>query len=230
MTTNLVKKACVFCNGYLKNPAKAKRAVKNCDLLIAADGGARYFLDMGLAPQVIIGDMDSINLDLWKNKPDIKHIRYPADKDKSDAELAVEYALAQGCMQIILIAANGGRLDHTFGNIALAAAHPGRVAILDGTATLVAVDKTEKCILHGKIGTVVSLIPYNSNKITVRTNGLKYSLQDECLKAVTHGLSNELSQPQACICVSNGILIVYIETQDATYSVSLNENDKRNLS
>lgn len=230
MITDLAKKACVFCNGQLENPAIVKQIANDCDLLLAADGGAKYFLDIGLTPQVIIGDMDSIDSDMWKSKSGIEHIRYPADKDKSDAELAVEYALAQGCMQIILIAATGGRLDHTFGNIALAAAHPGRVAILDGTATLVAVDKTEKCILHGKIGTVVSLIPYNSNKITVRTNGLKYSLLDECLKAVTHGLSNELSQPQACICVSNGILIVYIENQDATYSVSLNENDKRNLS
>ncbi len=52
----------------------------------------------------------------------------------------------------------GGRLDHTLGNVALVASYPGRIAILDSVSTLVAVDKSEKCILHGQIGTPVPLI------------------------------------------------------------------------
>jgi thiamine pyrophosphokinase len=214
VTTDSVKKACIFCNGRLSNPAKAKQIATDCDLLIAADGGAKHFADIGLTPQIIVGDMDSADSDIWKNNRGIEYIQYPEAKDKSDTELAVEYALERGCNQVILLAATGGRLDHTLGNVALLASHPGQVALFDGTSTLVAVDKSEKCILHGKIGTRVSLIPYGLDPSKVRTNGLKYALQDECLNSATHGLSNELSRTETCICVSNGILLVYIENED----------------
>ena len=220
MTTDLAKRACVFCNGQLENPAKAKKIAIDCDLMIAADGGAKYFVDIGLSPQVIIGDMDSIDSDIWKGKSGIENIKYPTDKDKSDAELAVEYALEHGCEQVILLAATGGRLDHTLGNITLVAAYPGRVAIFDGTATLVAVDKSEKCVLNGKIGTTVSLIPYNSDRLQIRTSGLKYPLQDQCLRFFTHGLSNELSQTQACVCVRDGTILVSIENDEQLISSS----------
>jgi len=214
VTTDSAKKACIFCNGQLSNPEKVKQIAKDCDLLIAADGGAKYLVDIRLTPQAIIGDMDSVDSDKWKNNSDIKHIRYPEAKDKSDAELAVEYALEHGCEQIILVAATGGRLDHTLGNVALIASHPGQVVLFDGTSTLIAVDKSEKCILQGQVGTRVSLIPYGPGNFKVRTKGLKYALRDESLNSATHGLSNELSQTKTCICVSNGILLVYIETED----------------
>ena len=214
MTTDSAKRACIFCNGRLSNPEKVKQIAKDCDLLIAADGGTKYFVDIGLTPQVIIGDMDSVDSDMWKDNSGVEHIRYPETKDKSDSELAVEYALGHGCKQAILFAATGGRLDQTLGNVALLASHPGRVALSDGISTLIAVDKSEKCKLHGRIGTRVSLIPYGFDNFKVRTNGLKYALRDECLNSATHGLSNELSRTETCICVSDGILLVYVEDED----------------
>ncbi|MEJ2704737.1 MAG: thiamine diphosphokinase [Sedimentisphaerales bacterium] len=214
MTANKARKACIFCNGRLNGPARGKQIAEDCDLLIAVDGGTRYCAELGLTPHVIIGNADSNGSGKWENNPGIERIRYPIDKDKSDAELAVEYALGHGCEQGTLVAATGRRLDHTLGNVALLASHPGRVALFDGTSTLVAVDKSEKCPLHGQVGTRVSLIPYGSGSPRVRTNGLVYSLQEECLKSATQGLSNELSQTETCICVSNGIMLVYIENQD----------------
>ena len=217
MTTDSAQKACIFCNGELKNPARVKRVASNCDLLIAADGGVKHLVGLGLQPEIIIGDMDSIATDMWNDENSIVRISYSPDKDKSDVELAVEYALEQGCQEITLVAAIGGRLDHTLGNVALVASYPGRIAILDGVSTLVAVDKSEKCMLHGQVGTPVSLIPYGSGSFTVRTKGLKYSLGDESLHSTTHGLSNELSLTEACVCVSNGILLVHIENEDISF-------------
>ncbi len=217
MTTDSAQKACIFCDGELKNSARIKLAARNCDLLIAADGGARHLAGLGLQPGIIIGDIDSIATDMWNNENSIVRIPHSPDKDKSDVELAVEYALEQGCQEIILVAAIGGRLDDTLGNVALVASYPGRVAILDGVSILVAVNKSEKCILHGQVGTPVSLIPYGSGPFTVRTKGLKYSLGDESLHSATHGLSNELSLTEACVCVSNGILLVHIENEDISF-------------
>ena len=229
MTTDLAKRACIFCNGELKNTARVKNIAINCDLLIAADGGAKHFADLGLKPKIVIGDMDSIDVGILNDKSDIMLISHSPDKDKSDAELAVEYALEQGCKQVILVAAVGGRLDHTLGNVALVASYPGRIAIFDGVSTLVAVDKSEKCMLHGQVGTPVSLIPYGSGPFTVRTKGLKYSLGDGSLHSATHGLSNELSRMEACVCVLNGILLVHIENEDISFEAQQesHETNKR---
>ena len=217
MTTDLAKKACIFCDGELKNSARVKRIASNCDLLISTDAGAKHLAGIGLQPRIVIGDMDSIATDLWKDENSSTWIPHSQDKDKSDVELAVEYALEQGCQEITLVAAIGGRLDHTLGNVALVASYPGRIAIIDGVSTLVAVDKSEKCILHGQVGILVSLIPYGSGPFTVRAKGLKYSLGDEPLHSATHGLSNELSLTEACVCVSNGILLVHIENEEISF-------------
>ena len=93
MTTDSAKKVRIFCNGELKNPARVKRAARNCDLLIAADGGAKHLAGIELQPRIIIGDMDSIATDMWKDENSIVRIPYSPDKDKSDVKLAVEYAL-----------------------------------------------------------------------------------------------------------------------------------------
>lgn len=220
MITDSAKKACIFCSGELKSFAKYKRAASNCDLLIATDGGAKLLAVLGLQPRIIIGDTDSIATDKWNDENSILRIPCSSDKDKSNVELAVEYALKHGCQEIVLIAAVSGSLDHTLGNVALVASNPGRIAIIDDVSTLVAVDKSEKCILHGQVGTPVSLIPYGSGSFTVRTKGLKYSFGNESLHSATHGIGNELSQSESCVCISDGILLVYIENQNGFYKIS----------
>lgn len=200
--------ACVFCNGQFTCPERVKEFASRCDLLLAADGGSNHLARLNLKPHVIIGDMDSIASDPWAEDREILRVPYSTDKDKSDTELAVEYVFQQGCQQITLIAATGGRLDHTLGNIALIAQYPGRVAIQDGNCTLVAVDRLQKCVLHGPVGTRVSLIPYGLGSTCVRTTGLKYSLYDEILTWATQGLSNEIIDAQANVFVSEGIVLV----------------------
>jgi len=48
VTTDWAKKACVFCNGELKNSAMVKSAASNCDLLIGADVGAKHLAGIGI--------------------------------------------------------------------------------------------------------------------------------------------------------------------------------------
>ena len=204
----------MFCGGELKNAGRAEQAAGRADLLLAADGGANHLAGLGLRPQVIVGDMDSIAANLWPGDEQIVRISHSTDKDRSDAELAVEYAVQQGCQQVTLVAALGGRLDHALANVALVAEHPGHVTIADGHATLVAVDRSSKCVLHGPRGTVVSLIPYGPSATGVRTAGLKYSLRDQSLANTTHGLSNELVEGHGCVCVSEGVLLVYVESEE----------------
>jgi len=86
VTTDSAKRACIFCNGELKNSVRVKRAASNCDLLIAADGGARHLAGLGLRPGIIIGDMDSIATDMWNDENSITRI--PCSPDMA---LAMSY-------------------------------------------------------------------------------------------------------------------------------------------
>jgi uncharacterized membrane-anchored protein len=73
-----------FSGGELKNPAGVKNIASNCDLLIAADGGARHLVGLGLQPRIIIGNMDSLTVDRWNNENYTVWIPHSPDKDKSD--------------------------------------------------------------------------------------------------------------------------------------------------
>jgi thiamine pyrophosphokinase len=210
--TPKTKTACVFCNGELDDLDSSRAVLADAEMVIAANGGSKHLAALGVKPHVLIGDIDSVGPDMpWKNE-DITCVSYPADKDRSDTELAVAYAFEHGCEQVTLMAAMGRRLDHTLGNIALVAAYPGRVAMLQGKFTLVAIDPTKKCVLHGIPGSFVSLIPYGKAHNQIKTRGLRYPLDNEPLLFPTHGLSNALSETEACVCVSEGTLLVCIAT------------------
>ena len=205
-------KGCVVCNGDIRDYEHAKEQILECELVIAADGGANHLRTMGLIPNVLIGDMDSLRTPSWPEKEKIEQICFPQDKDKSDAELAVELALERGCDFVSLIGATGGRLDHMLGNVSLLAKFPGRIALVDGEETLVAVDSSEKCVLQGQSRATVSLIPFPLAK-QVTTTGLRYSLMKQDLLPGTKGISNSLEQSKGCVCVNGGLLLVYVNSK-----------------
>jgi len=203
-------KGCVVCNGEIRDYAWAKAQIADCDLLIAADGGARHLRKMNLTPQVIIGDMDSIDLATPDN--DVEQLRFPEAKDKTDGELAVELALERGCDEVVLYGAAGGRLDHFMGNVSLLTKFPGRLVIRTREATLAVVDRQKEYVIHGKPGAIVSLIPFPITE-RVTTSGLAYALISQDLLPGTRGISNVLQADEACICVGGGLLLVYVEDE-----------------
>ena len=92
-------------------------------LMVAADGGARVAKEYGVSLQVIIGDMDSVGeaelavLDAEGTTI----LRYPAEKNETDLELALQWAVTQGLRWIRVFGAMGGRLDQTLANVYLLA-------------------------------------------------------------------------------------------------------------
>jgi thiamine pyrophosphokinase len=208
------RSACIVCNGEVKNSKCAKLLAKEADLLIAADGGANHLSAWALKPSVIVGDMDSLSEDAWREARDIIRIPYMKEKDKSDTELALEYAFSQGCEHVVLLAASGGRLDHTLVNVALVAGHPGRVALLDGDCLLTAIDNRENCCIRGEQGSMVSLIPYRDMPVKLKTAGLKYPLCDEPFAYITQGVGNQLVQERAEVEVAEGVLLVYCKYEN----------------
>ncbi len=201
----------IFANGLLPNLEAARSLVRADDLLIAADGGTRHILELGLIPDFIVGDLDSLPLDVHDPLlKDTQIILFPRDKNETDLELAIGHALTLDGAQIIIIAALGDRLDQTLGNISLIS--DGRLASLDVRID----DGVEEAFfcrdqvqVRGSSGDIVSLIPWQGEVTGVHTNRLKWPLKKETLyPQKTRGISNEMLADEVTIQINSGLLLV----------------------
>ncbi len=202
----------IFANGTLPDPNSARRLIRADDLILAADGGTRHVRTLGLVPFVLIGDLDSITQEERQKMKEagVQMIQHPRDKNETDLELALEYAIGTGSREIVIIAALGGRLDQTLGNLALLTnvqLSTLNVKLDDG------VEETFFCRgqshVEGRRGDLVSLIPWGGEVTGVRTEGLRWPLSDETLHPhKTRGVSNELLGEIASVKIETGLLLI----------------------
>jgi thiamine pyrophosphokinase len=202
----------IFANGQLPDVARARTLVKPDDYVVCADGGTRHALALGLTPDLIVGDLDSLSDDDRRRveKANVKIIRYPHDKDETDLELAIGRALQQNPSSLLIVAGLGFRLDHTLGNISLLA--DARLAALDCRLED-GLDEVFFCRsrseVRGRSGDLVSLIPWQGAVEGVQTAGLKWPLREEALfPEKTRGISNEMLGELAEIRIKSGLLLV----------------------
>lgn len=204
-------RAILFVNGELTHPSAARALIQPDDVLIAADGGARHATQLGLTPSVIIGDMDSLSADELDtfDKLGVRILRYPAHKDETDLELALDHALKAGYSPIILVGALGGRLDQALGNLALLttpACLAADVRLNDGLTEAFFI--TSRATLRGQPNEIVSLLPWGEPVEGVTTDGLSYPLHSETLLPYrTRGISNEMLSDTAIVSVKHGTLL-----------------------
>lgn len=207
-----VKRIIIFANGELPNKEKAHALLGENDFIIAADGGTRHVLALGRTPNVLIGDLDSITKeDRGKmEQVGVEIIQHPHDKNEIDLELAIQHALTLNPEQIIIIAALGGRLDQTLGNISLLSdTRPATFDLrLDDGIEEVFFCRSESNI-KGASGDIVSLIPWQGGVTGILTTGLKWILQNETLYPhKTRGISNEMTDNIATIQIKSGLLLI----------------------
>jgi thiamine pyrophosphokinase len=189
-------------------------------LVVAADGGAAGAVAMGMRPDLVVGDADSVDPALVARLGAEGAVveTSPAEKDETDTELALLAALRRGATELVLVGALGGpRLDHALANVWLLA-HPGlagrRATILEPTIRLLVLRAPAgdggpvTARLDGPVGSVVSLIPM-ADVAGVTTTGLRYPLEDEPLPAgPARGISNVRTDPSAAVSVRRGLLLI----------------------
>lgn len=185
------------------------------ELVIAADGGARLAGALGLRIDRWVGDGDSLGeaglAELRASGIPIDRAR--PDKDESDTELAIRAALDAGASDITIVGALGGvRFDHALANVALLALP----AQLDRPARLLGPDARIRLLvgpgeldLGGRVGDIVSLLPFGDDVEDVVTSGLRYPLRDEPLRAgPARGLSNVRAASDARVAIGSGRLVI----------------------
>ena len=201
----------IFANGTLPDLDSARRLLRADDFILCADGGTRHALTLGLLPRVIIGDLDSATFDLEPlTQKGTQIFKYPNDKNETDLELALEYAIEQNYREIVIVAALGDRLDQTLGNLSLLTdlrLSTFNLRLDDGLEqAFFCRDESE---IEGTPGDILSLIPWGGEVTGVRTQGLKWPLADETLSPhKTRGISNEMLDDVAKVKIKSGLLLV----------------------
>lgn len=200
-------RAVIFANGQLTRPIM----LQPDDLVIAADGGAHHCLGLGIRPQVVIGDLDSVREDELAALTALgtEIIIYPARKDFTDLELALLEAQKRGADRVLLLAALGARWDQSLANILLPAAFPGlRISLMDGWQEMHFIRPGERLEISGQPGDTVSLIPLGGDAHGITTHGLEYPLYAENLQfGSTRGISNVLLGEHARVSLNAGLLL-----------------------
>ncbi len=205
-------KTVIVANGFPTDPAGDRRHLEQGDLVIAADGGADYCRKLGIEPDVVIGDMDSIErvpADV-KRPGDAEIIQHPARKDATDLELAIRLALVRGVRSLVILGALGGRWDMSIGSLFLLALPELKgipVTIIDGHQEIVLLTGKDKAIFHGKPGDTLSLLPVGGNAAGITLEGLDYPLLKGTLpQGSSRGISNVFQSDQATVSLESGAL------------------------
>ena len=187
------------------------------DIIICADGGANHIYKTGVKPDMIVGDLDSIDDEtlLYYQEQNVLFHKFSSKKDLTDTELAINFALEEGANELVLFGSTGSRLDHTLGNIMLLyklLKQNIKVSIIDKNNEIYITDKELE--VEREDDTFVSLIPLSKSCDGIGLEGFKYSAQDLVLPfGSTMGISNQVEDEKGLIGIKDGTTLV-IKSKD----------------
>ncbi|MBU5677368.1 thiamine diphosphokinase [Alkaliphilus sp. MSJ-5] len=205
-------KVTVVTNGHIENMNILKSVIENSDYIICADGAAKYLMKLNIYPNILVGDLDSINKDAfqWIENGGVKVQQFPVKKDMTDTELAIEFALEQSPSTITIVGAIGSRMDHSLGNIMLLyKIHKMGIKanIINEINHITITDSTIN--VAGKIGQTISVIPISGDVKGVTLEGLEYPLTNHDIDMGSSlGISNRFIKDRATISVKEGTVLV----------------------
>ena len=208
----------IFANGNPPDRATAAPWLATAQLIIAADGGSRHALAIDVIPDVVVGDLDSMDEVTRKR---LKHagtrfVTYPTYKDYTDLELAIRHALDRGATAITILGALGGRWDQSLANLMLLTLpelEQVSTRIVDHQLSISVIrDRAE---ITGRIGDTLSLMALKGDARGVTIEGCEYPLTEAVLPfGASLGISNVLTQPVAKITVQQGLVLALHATRE----------------
>lgn len=206
-------RAVVFANGDYSIESSAIANVSPDDFMVCVDGGSRHCLGSGFTPNLLVGDLDSVDPDSLATIKTMgaECIRFSREKDASDLELVFDILSDRFFEQVILLGASGGRTDHQLFNWQLAAARswPFQLRIVDDFVDAQLVDSGRAFDAVASPGQVFSIVTLAGPATGVNVRGAQYPLENATLTVgSTVGLSNKVADDCLKITIGTGVVLV----------------------
>ena len=196
----------IFTGGIIEDLSFVDRESVEDSFVICADSGYLYAKKLGIKPDLVIGDYDSLGF-----TPDEESIfTFPVEKDDTDLMLAVKEALKRGHETIDIYGALGGRFDHTFGNVqalGYIAEHSAKGRILSENEQIELLNPGEYTLLKRE-GYSLSLFAYSDRVENLCISGVKYPANTTLTNAFPLGVSNMITEDKAIMSFTKGRLLV----------------------
>ncbi len=180
---------------------------QDCDLIIAADAGYKHLTKAGIAPDIVIGDFDSLG-DIPQGENIVK---LNPIKDITDMDAAVKIGIEKGYSEFHIYGACGGRIDHTIANIQLIAslAQKKIKAFIRDANTVITAVCCGSLEFDASFSGYVSVFSHSDKCDGVCLKGLKYPLENAVLtNNFPLGVSNEFVGCKSEIIIGHGTAIV----------------------
>ena len=191
-------------------PGKIELPEKRDVLIVAADGGLSYLAEQGIAPDLIVGDFDSLGrVPVGENI-----VLHPVEKDDTDTMLAIKLGLERNCRTFMIYGCLGGRPDHAYANYQALQylAERGARGYLIGNGWVCCAVKDGVLRFPAGLSGTLSVFCPNGSARGVDLSGLYYSLTDGILESgFPLGVSNHFTGEAASVSVRDGVLLVMWE-------------------
>lgn len=214
-------KGCIVVNGDMKDFEFHKMKIEKYDFIVAVDGASNDLLKMGVLPDCVIGDMDSITPEVYEHflAKNIEMIKFLPKKDKTDTELAIDLMIERGYQEVDMFGGFGNRADHTLGNIYMMhyAWRKGmRLTLADEHNKLLLLSEGEH-VLNVPAGYTVSFLSMGMIAEGITLDGFEYPLTDYELQiGSTRCLSNRTTRDYPSVKLRKGFLLACLvhETEE----------------
>ncbi|MEQ8236627.1 MAG: thiamine diphosphokinase [Syntrophomonadaceae bacterium] len=209
----------IMANGAYGDLASYRDLVLPGDILLCADGGSNYAFELGLLPDLIIGDLDSIRPEIEDNyrRRGVKFCPFPSRKDSTDFQLCLDKAREMQADQVLVLGSMGKRLDHTLANLYAGIGLVRGGCLISHFSPECRVHITSQdMIIEGRPGDLVSVLALTEEATGVTEQGFEYTPVNPRLElARPYAVSNVMTGDCGKITVQAGILAVFHYPADA---------------
>lgn len=204
--------------GELSNNKIFKKYISKSDFSVAVDSGGDIFYKNNILPNLLVGDLDSIDkksLTYFKDNK-IKIEKYPCEKDLTDLEIGLNSLINNGCDKIYALGTIGTRIDHSLANIMILKKMYDlnyKCYMINDKNRVQYIESKKEIIIYKEYENI-SIVPLSENGINVSLEGFYYKITDyEMELGSTTGISNYLLNNEGSIKLNRGRALI-IESND----------------
>lgn len=183
------------------------KLVSEVNYIIGVDGGCDVAFKNKITPDLIIGDFDSLDIDIleyYRNKK-IEIITLEEEKDITDGEAGIIEGFKRGCTELLICAPSYYlETDHLLGNIFLLSKYKNCTIINENE--IIKILEVGNMVLNKKDGSKISIIPLKNTEVKI--NGFKYDGSFNINIGDSLTLRNEIEDERAEITMKNGKILI----------------------